>query len=517
MRLRPGWIALLATLTSGALFSLAFPPASLHGLAWFALVPFFVSVRRGGPGRALLLTWLWCVFAAYFVGDWFPEAVADYFHQPAAVAIALFVGVFTVMAAPFYMAFTWAYRVLARRFSLALPLLAGAAWTSAEFGRGRLFTETALFIGNPWGLIGYSQSEVLPLVQIAALTGVYGVSFCIGCANGALAELWLRSWEHGKLERRQLSALAIALAPTLAALAYGGVVLGQKTPPEGGAVPIAIVQGNLNVGSRWRSDLYGANLETYLRLTWDTRELGRPEIVFWPESALTFFLAEEPLYRKAIGRVLEPLGAELVAGGVYATGSDPPAFLNSIFTLDPDGEIRDRYDKQHLVPFAEYFPLGIDMLRRRFGRVRYFEPGPAGKLLETRAGPAGVVVCNEAMLPEVVGARVAAGAVYLVNPSNDSWIRAEKYAEQQLAFATFRAIEQRRYLVRASTAGPSAVIDPWGRVEVRTPALERAVVTGEVHPLEERSAYGRFGDVFAVLCLATVLGMLLVTGWAPRG
>ena len=104
-----------------------------------------------------------------------------------------------------------------------------------------------------------------------------------------------------------------------------------------------------------------------------------------------------------------------------------------------------------------------------------------------------------------------------MNPSNDSWIRSIKYAEQQLSFATFRAIEQRRYLVRASTAGPSAVIDPWGRVEVRTPALERAVVAGEVRPLTARSPYGSYGDVFAAVCVVATLAALLVTSAAPRG
>lgn len=230
---------------------------------------------------------------------------------------------------------------------------------------------------------------------------------------------------------------------------------------------------------------------------------------------MTFFVDQEPLYRRAIARVLAPMEAQLVAGGPRSSQSDPPVYFNSIFTLDRNGEIQDRYDKEYLVPFAEYFPLGVDILERNFGRVRYFERGRSGKLLETRAGSAGVVVCNEVMFPEVVGARVAAGAKYLLNPSNDSWISDAKYTEQQFDFAILRAIEQRRYLVRVSTAGPSAIIDPWGRVQVRTPSLESAVVVGEVRPIEGRSIYGRFGDAFALVCAVAVVVALV--GSARRG
>src|SRR5262249_47755644 len=153
-----------------------------------------------------------------------------------------------------------------------------------------------------------------------------------------------------------------------------------------------------------------------------------------------------------------------------SAANDPGAYWNSIFLLAASGEIRGRYDKEYLVPFAEYFPLGgIDVLRRRFERVRTFVPGLPRPPLPTIAGPAGVLTCNEAMLPEIAGRRVAAGATYLVNPSNDSWLADPQYSAQQLDIVTMRAIEQRRYLVRASTSGPSAIIDPYGRIAAATP------------------------------------------------
>jgi apolipoprotein N-acyltransferase len=500
--------AALSAAASAGLFALSFPTPRWTALSWLALAPLFVALRGGGLGRALALAWLWCVVGAVAAGSWFPRAVADYFGQSLAVALGLFVGVFTLMAAPYLMAFAAVYRALARRYGpVALPVLAGAAWTAAELGRGRLFTGTPFFIGNPWALAGYAHAQNLALVQIASVTGIYGVSFAVACANAALAELWLA--RRGRL-RPALAGLALAALPALGALAFGHAVLRAPAPGAGEpAVPIAIAQANLSVGTRWRSDLYGQHLDVYLALTDAAAVAGRPAIVFWPEAAMTFFLEREPLYAAAIARVTRARDVELVAGAPRAIGAEEePRYANSIYALGPAGELRGRYDKQYLVPFAEYFPLRVDVMRRRFGRIRVFEHGEETAPIPTRAGPAGILVCNEAMLPEVAAERVARGAVYLVNPSNDTWISDPQYTEQQLDIARMRAVEQRRYLVRASTAGPSAVIDPLGRVGVQTRALEREFALGEVRPVRERSVYGRVGDLFGGLCAGGVVAAL---------
>jgi apolipoprotein N-acyltransferase len=495
---------------SALLFSLAFPTRSLAALAWIALVPLFVAVRRAALGRALFLTWLWCVVGACLTGDWFPRSVAHYFAQPMPVAIALFAAVFTLMAAPYLCAFTAAYRVLARGSVLALPFAAAAAWTAAELGRGRLFLGTPLFVGNPWGLLGYSQADLHALLQIAAWTGIYGVSFAVACANAALAEVVL-SWSEPARRDRAIYALPLALLPAAGIAVYGHLVLREaRRGPPAEAVRVGIAQGNIAVGAHWRSDAYGQNLDVYLELTDAAAQRAAPAIVFWPESAMTFFLEHEDVYRRGIGAFLARRGIQLVAGGPRRLGDEPDTrYTNSVYVVEPDGSLSARYDKQHLVPFAEYFPIGIDVLRRSFGRIRTFEHGTQVAPIGTRAGPAGVLVCNESMLPEVARERVRAGAAYLLNPSNDTWISDPDYTEQQFDIARLRAVEQRRWLVRASTAGPSAIVDPWGREVVRTEPLERAVAVGEIWPRSELTVYARAGDAFALGCVAaTVLGVL---------
>jgi apolipoprotein N-acyltransferase len=502
---------------SAVLFGLTFPPTGWKAVSWFAVTPLLLALRLGGIGQALFIAWLWCVVGATVAGDWFPKAVASYFGQPLVVALALFVAVFTFMAGPYFMAFAAVYRALARRFGgLALVLLTAAAWTGAELGRGRLFTGTPFFIGNPWGLAGYALVDWLPLVQIASVTGIYGVSFAVVCVNAALAELWL-SWRDTRVSRsRTLAVLAASAVPTLGCLAFGSLALwGAESDPEevgAPAIPVAVIQGNLDVGSRWRREHYGRNLDVYLELTYEAAQQEPLGIAFWPEAAMTFFYESEPLYQRAIASLLRAGDTELVAGAPRREESSAPRYFNSIYSIGADGLPRGRYDKQYLVPFAEYFPLGVDVLRRHFGRVRYFEHGSGDAIrpIPTRAGLAGVLVCNESMLPEVAAERVNAGAAYLVNPSNDSWISDEKYAEEQFDIAIMRAIEQRRYLVRASTAGPSAVVDPWGRVQSRSRMGTREVVRGAIRARSEVSLYGRLGDSFSVACIAIVALALLV-------
>jgi apolipoprotein N-acyltransferase len=491
---------------------LAFPPTGWKWLAWVGAAPFLVAVRFSSVGGALLLACLWTALYWYVLWAWGPEAVSVYFLQSKLVGIAFLVGTAVLMFVPYHMAFSAVYRALAGRFGVLLPLLAAAAWAAAELARGRLFTGTSFFIGNPWALLGYSQVGFDPLMQIASIAGVYGVSVVLIAFNAALAGLAVDLWQQRRPLGRSIGLIGVGVLPAGAALVFGYSALRAAPTQEiaSAAVGAAIIQANLESTSRWRSDLYGRNLDTYLDLTRETLAESDPEIVFWPESAMTFFVEREPGYEWAIGKVLSLGGAELVAGAPRAVGSNEPDYFNSIYLISEEGAILARYDKEYLLPFAEFFPFEkLDLLRRRFGAIRRFSAGQPTPPLPTRAGPAGIVICNEVMFPEIVGRRVAQGAAYLVNPSNDSWVPDPQFAMHQFQIASVRAVEQRRYLVRTSTSGPSAIVDPWGRVQVRTEPFTRDVIVGSIRPRTERSVYGRIGDLFGLVCAISVLAALI--------
>ncbi len=128
---------MIATVVSAVLYGLAFPTTSWRLLAWVALVPWLLALRGASVRRALGLAWLWSVVMAYVVGNWFAPSLAKYYHQSYAVGLLLFFVVSSVTAAPYYAAFAVCYRTLVRRPGVALPLVAGAAWTAAEFARAR--------------------------------------------------------------------------------------------------------------------------------------------------------------------------------------------------------------------------------------------------------------------------------------------------------------------------------------------------------------------------------------------
>jgi apolipoprotein N-acyltransferase len=353
--------------------------------------------------------------------------------------------------------------------------------------------------GNPWVLWGYSQAAWSPITQVAELTSVYGISFVLAAANLALAEAWaLRA-----APRRAGAALLVGALLVAPPLAYGHWRLAQAEEPRAGTA-VLIAQGNLDLGTQWQSEFYGQNLDVYLRLTLDALRATPAALVVWPESALTFFVADEPLYQDAIARVLGPFGATLLTGGPAVRRDDGhERFTNAAFTLTPDGSITAQYDKRRLLPFAEYLPFGeIDLLRRQFGKVREFVAGRPGLPLPTPAGAAGVLICNEALFPAEARARVAEGATLLVVLSNDTWMRDAQFSTIAFDMSALRAVEQRRWLIRASTSGPSAIVDAFGRVRVATDLDARTTIQGRVAPRLERTPYARWGDVFAWSCVA---------------
>jgi apolipoprotein N-acyltransferase len=493
----------LALLVTPVLHGLSFPPWSLWWLAWIAFVPWFAAIRLASTGtRAVLITCFTTLAGSWVVAGWLPRAVSTYWGQPPWVGAALLAGVWLVTVAPAVVVFTLCYRAAARRHGASMAFVAGAAWAATEYAR------VELGIGDPFGLLGYSQVPFSSLVQIADVTGVYGLSFAVAAANAALAEAWLVGTGHARLGGAIGSLVTAAAA---IGLCVGYDALREEPEAEGPPQVVAVAQANLDLGAQWTKELYGQNLAEHLALTQAALAPIRPALVVWPENVMTFFVEEEPSFRQQIGAVLAPADLELVAGGVRVERHpDGPRYFNAAFLLAPSGGILARYDKQHLLPFAEYFPFGsIAVLRREFGRVREFTPGPPTPPLPTRIGAAGVAICNEAMFPGIVARRVRAGAELLVTLSNDSWLGDRQYSLQALDMARMRAIEQRRDVIRASTSGPSAIIDASGAVVASTAPFTRGTVAGEVHRRVQRSFYASIGDGFAIACAAAVVLELL--------
>jgi apolipoprotein N-acyltransferase len=486
-----------AVLLSAVAYCLAFPPWNAWPLAWVALVPFLLALRGASAAGAAALGFLWGTAVLSGIGYWVPGALAYYWQQPYWFGFLFALGVAVVFMGQYFALFAIACRRVAARWGpWSRPWLIAALYVTCELARAKLLT------GHPWLLLGYALVPRASMIQAADLGGVYVLSFVLALASGFVAEAVRSSVPR-------VPPLVAAALVVVAVWGYGSVRLARPVPTEP-AVPVMIVQGNSDLGSAWQAEFYGQGLEQYLRLTMTGAARTKPRLVVWPESAVTFFLEDEPTYRSAIARVLAMEGADLIVGGPRKENGGS-RFYNSAFYMTPDGRIESRYDKVHLLPFAEYFPLRtIQFLRRRFERVRYFTAADEPALLRTRIGDVATLICFEAIFPEVVRRQTAAGAGLLVNLSNDGWFGPSGGADQHLSMVALRAVESRLWVVRATTTGISAVVDPYGRITTHAPVFTAATIDARVVPMQVTTPYERIGDLFAWLCVAVAALALLV-------
>ncbi len=473
-------------------YSTTFAPWNASALSWIALTPLFWILQSQTPAQGALIGLAWGTGAIWGVGYWVPSALAHYYQQPLWFGYLFAIGASLIFAGSYTAGFAaCAAYVSSKRSGLARILTVTCLWVAWELARARLLT------GDPWLLSGYGILTYNHLAQTADIGGVYMLSFLIALVNATMAEV------IATRPLQRIVPLALMTACILVvANGYGSFRLHQPFPSEP-ELAIAVVQGNNDVGSQWESKHYGQGLRTYLQLSTDAAD-SKPRLLVWPENAVTFFLAHEPTYRSIIGRTLSSLNADLIIGTPHFESEDParPIYFNSAFYLSKNGEIRDRYDKVHLLPFAEYFPLhAIGLLRRNFARVRSFEEGRETRPLDTQFGPIATLICFEGIFPELARSQMNQGASLLVNLSNDAWLGSTIGAEQHLSMVALRAIENRTWVIRATTTGISAIVAPDGRVVARTNSLEKALLQKTVIPMQISTFYKRWGDLFAYACL----------------
>ena len=513
-------IFLAVVLSTAVMFVASMPPWGLFPLAFVAFVPWLFYLLRARRPAAFLAAFA-CGFLVFFV------LVAWLRHVTALgwVALALYLALY-----PF--AFALLLRWVRRRLYLPMFLLAPILWVALEYLRG------VGILGFPWFLAGHSQYRFLPLIQIADLTGVHGISFIVLMVNGLWIDLLTR-------DRRRLAYVVATVAVLCAALIYGGVRILLYEGEEGPKV--ALIQGNVAMDLKMSPAPGDAldMIEKHVRLSLDpaTREA---DLLVWAETMMPapLNLVFDPAfpagrltkdYRKrfaaaalAVARVARHTSGNLLIGATsYHT--DTRDSFNSVHYFGPEGEYLGRYDKIHLVAFGEYTPLkGVLPFLERFRPVDLIGPdmvhGSHWRLFDLPWGGRNLrfaaTICYEDTEPRVVRRLSRSGADFLVNVSNDAWFRGSAELDQHLAIARFRSIENRLGMARAYNSGISSFLDPLGRV---TSSLavggERreveGVLVGRVSLGRMWSLYRAIGDVFAWLCLGATV-VLVIGAWLRR-
>jgi apolipoprotein N-acyltransferase len=521
----------VAAALSGFFLVACFPKLSFHPLVWIATLPLLLILA----GKASLwrsFVWGYLSGAIFFAGScyWFVQVTRQYGGLNLALALTALLA-FVVVCSVFFGAFGLAVGMVARKSPSLALLLSPFLWVAMELAR------TYLITGFPWDLLGYAI-PFAGLRQIACVTGVYGLSF-VATATSALAA-WVvhwgpRFWRSGNMKARGHAAVGLRMSPKvkwpLAALG-GWVVLllvGNWTlkppPPTRGSNLAILVQPNVPLeeaaAPAWAPWLNPTKLNQLVNMSLDAlsnegwnkgtalgEEDGQrsavPPLIIWAENPAPFYFTRDPVFRNAVERMARQAGAYVVVNTVVPVGAGYSKITNSAVVLDPQGREILQYDKMHLVPFGEYvpawaFPNEIGKITNEAGN---FVPGSSYRVAPTPEGAIGVFICYEDIFPQLVRRFTLAGARVLVNISNDAWFGDSAAALQELEMARLRAIEDRRYLLRATNDGITAVIDPYGRIEKQIARHQTAVLPANFSYLRGETFYTRHGDVFAWLCTA---------------
>lgn len=510
----------------GVLATLGYAPYGQWYLSLLALALLFTLAARAGPKRAALLGWLYG-FAHFGTGVyWVYISTHIYGGAPA------WLGALLLLLLSAYLALYPALVLgVAARLNLfhsgsgwyAVPAL----WLLLELARGWVYS------GFPWLSLGELSLDT-PLSRLAPLIGVHGISALVALLAYALYRLGAEP----EVRRRAVAAAVLA-APVLTPLLP---VPSAWTEPDGEPIPVALVQSNIKQDEKWKPEMRYEALVRHWRLT---QQAWPARLVVWPEVALTQpYHQLRDSYLASLDEQAKEQGAVILLGILMF---DDQAHYNSVVAV---GQARGRYDKRHLVPFGEYFPIPdflrplMDVLETPYSDFAFGSgqqpllrlpsypdrgstagppvslpslrsPRDSGEGQESgvRPQPAQghaleVSICFEDVFGDEIRRR-AREAAYLVNVTNDAWFGHSSAPHQHLQFSRLRAMENGRWMLRSANTGISALIDPDGQIAQRARQFEQAVVRGEVEPRRGLTPYQRWGDlplwVLSALLLAAAL------------
>ena len=494
---------------SGVLLTASFPSIGLPWIAWIALVPLMISLKgqsvKNGFRLGLLTGGVHYLTLIY----WLVHTLMTFGHLPFYLSVPILLLLVAYMAlypAIFAAAFSWTLTQ-----PVGLISVMPAVWVALEYLRSFFLS------GFPWEFLGYSQYRQITLIQTADIAGVYGISFVILSTNVAGFLLWQYLSERqspSAMQKRRSAAggIAVSILLLIYVLGYGQWRISSLDAKiaKSASKKIAIVQGNIDQAVKWDPAFQISTTEKYIALSKSARQ-SDPDLIVWPETAAPFYFLYNAGPTEMVMKGVRETGTSFLIGSPsFIRRDDHHAdFFNSAFLIDPNGNVTGKYDKVHLVPFGEYVPFQewFPFIGKIVEEVGDFKSGRKGQTLIWGEFPLGIQICYEMIFPDLSREMARNQAAYLINMTNDAWYGNTSAPYQHFSMAVFRAVENRRSLIRSANTGISGFIDPVGRIIASTPLFEEAVITRSLPVLKTESFYTRYGDVFALICMA--ISMLL--------
>ncbi|MCC6758694.1 MAG: apolipoprotein N-acyltransferase [Candidatus Omnitrophica bacterium] len=454
----------------------SFPNFNFYFLVWVGLVPFFILLDAKSPKAAFL--WGWLTGFLFFLGThyWLIHVTL-----PGMILVNIYLGIYFGL---FGLGYALLQKLPLKHKLWVLPSL----WAALELTRDRLFT------GFGWACLGHSQYQILPLIQIADITGVFGVSFLVVMVNVLLKDM---------LEKKKVGDVPTYLgviAVMICVLMYGMTQVQYLNDTKGEFMRVAVVQPNVPQSRKWEPESWEPTQKKILALTEQALQ-QKPDLIIWPETSFPGYTWQSPDRYEEIKDFVARHGVPLLLGTVTMRDGK---YYNSAILLQSNGQEGARYDKMHLVPFGEFLPL-----RPLLGWIGRFAPigddFSRGERLTVFPPGFSTLVCFEDTVAPIVRQLAKQDPGFLVNITNDGWFKDTNEPFLHLQGAVFQAVANRRTIVRAANTGVSSFIDPRGQVAIFKNKAGKSVMSegfliGQVRSQRQRSFYTNFGDVFAYLC-----------------
>ena len=481
---------------SAALLIHSFPPNDTGILVWVALVPLFLALDGRSRATSFLFSWLLGTLFCIGIGSWVAVAVLGFANLDLilpGLALGLYYGLFGLGLAHC-------------RFTTQVPLVMAAPvlWVTMEFVRSQMG-----MLELPWGLLSHTQYQNLPIIQVASVTGTYGVSCLIVLVNAFLADmlLWLAGRRGPAVSGSTVTRYAVVVGTAVTmTYAYGLFSLSKNTSQE--QMVVTVIQGNIPADLKSDPSYRVANTRKHIALSQQANRQQHAGLIAWPELAIQGHLSQDLRLLKEVSQMAKDINSSFVIGTSQRPKASPVRVsgvkkLNSAYLISSQGDLIGRYHKMRLFPFGEYLPYKNDVpWPTRYAAWDDTVPGIDQTLLSIEGVPFASLICWEPIFPDFVRTFVRGGARFIVNISDEAWFGDTQAPYQILSMNVFRAVENGIVIVRAANTGLSVFIDPHGRITGRVTAQGKELfvegfLTQRVSLLREHTWYTSYGDVFA--------------------
>ena len=493
---------------SGLLSALAFPKFSLSFFIWISFIPLFFIISKKTPKQSFLLGMI-AGFSFYAVLlSWIPDVPAHYGNLSMGFSILIYI-VFMLILSLFWAFFSLFFSKIRRSFPHAAFFLAPFLWIVFEYALAHILT------GFPWGLVGYAQYQNLYFIQMASITGIYGLSFFI---------VLLQSLFVLSIQTRKKAPFFIGLAIVLL-IHLGGFLSLKKIIVSSETFQASVIQGNVSSDIYWPDISYEKIQQLFnehISLS-NAASISGSQLIIWPEFSVPLcFSCPSKFYRnfkKDLFQFVQETQSTLLLGtNEMFPFQDTNQYFNTALCLSPDLSSTE-YHKMHLVPFGEYTPYKkiFSFINKMTHAIGEITPGEEFRLHSFKTVPFGSPICYEIIFPNLVRKFTKNGAQFLTTLTNDGWYGLSAAPYQHFAIAVIRAVENRRFLLRAATTGISGIVDPFGRILVESELETQTFLTGHITPLSSKTLYTLTGDVFVYVSLTlSFLFLILASTFIRR-